>query len=204
MRYGYYQSELGTPGTNLGEDIDDSRFDDYSNFGDSISPSMCFSWWLNDNFKLHGLYARSFRAPTFNDLYWPREDWGIFGWVEGNPRLGPEKAESYELGISTYFFKALWSDLTYFYNRVKDLIIWNVDEAGWWWPENISQAIIQGIEWNSDFLLRERLKTNFNYTLLFTKNKETKKWLIYRPRHQYKLNLNYKTEGGLTFDLSFR
>jgi len=181
-----------------------ARIDDYSNFGDRISPSVRFSWWLNDNFKLHGLYAKSFRAPTFNDLYWPREDWGIFGGVEGNANLSPEKARSFEFGVSTYFLKALWTDLTYFRNRIDDLIIWNVDSTSWWRPENVSSALIHGIEWNSDFLIWEKLKANFNYTLLYAKDRDTKKWLIYRPRHQYKLNLNYKTENNWTYDLGLR
>ena len=55
-----------------------------------------------------------------------------------------------------------------------------------------------------DFVIWERLKANFNYNLLYAKDKETKNWLIYRPRHKYKLNLNYKTEGGWTYDLGWR
>ena len=181
-----------------------ARYDDYSNFGNRISPSTRFSWWLNDNFKIHGLYARSFRAPTYNDLYWPREDWGMWGGVEGNTGLSPEKAESFEFGISTYFFKALWTDITYFDNRVQDLILWNMDANWWWRPENIASAKIRGVELNSDFVIWKRLKANFNYTYLYAKDKETKNWLVYRPRHQYKLNLNYKTENGWTFDWAWR
>lgn len=181
-----------------------ARYDNYSNFGDRISPSTRFSWWLNDNFKVHGLYARSFRAPTYNDLYWPREDWGVWGGVEGNTSLSPEKAESFEFGISTYFFRALWTDITFFRNNVQDLIIWNMDSSYWWQPENISSAKIQGVELNTDFVIWEKLKANLNYTYLYAKNKETKDWLLYRPRHQYKLNLNYKTEGGWTYDWAWR
>lgn len=183
------------------------RYDNYSNFGGRISPSSRFSWWLNDNFKLHGLYGRSFRAPTFNDLYWPRTvypaAWGGGG-EEGNTKLSPEKAESYECGVSTYFFKVFWTDLTYFRNDAKDMIVWNVDNAGWWRPENISSALTQGLEANCDFMITERLKANFNYTLLYAKDKETKKWLIYRPRHKYNFNFNYQTKGGWTFDWSSR
>jgi outer membrane cobalamin receptor len=172
-----------------------ARYDNYSNFGDRISPSGRFSWWLNDNFKLHGLYGRSFSAPTYNDLYWPTEDWGVHGGVEGNPDLGPEKAESFELGISTYFLKAIWSDVTFFRNQIEDLIIWNKDSTLWYRPENLSEALIQGVEWNSDFIIWEKLKANFNYTWLYAKDKDTKKWLVYRPQHQYKLNLDYKYDG---------
>jgi len=183
-----------------------ARYDEYSNFGSRISPSTRFSWWLNDNFKLHGLYAHSFRAPTYNDLYFPRADW-VFLVVEGNPSLGPEKAKSYEFGISTYFFKALWTDVTYFRNKITDLIQWTATTSGSVTtssPENVASAIVQGLELNTDFVVWKKLKANFNCTFLYTKNKETKKWLVYRPRHQYKLSLNYKTENEWTYDFAWR
>ncbi|MBN3040517.1 MAG: TonB-dependent receptor, partial [Candidatus Omnitrophica bacterium] len=55
------------------------RWDDYSNFGDRLSPSWSFNIWLFDTFKLHALAAKSFRAPTFNDLYWPVQDYVFYG-----------------------------------------------------------------------------------------------------------------------------
>ncbi|MFH1046476.1 MAG: TonB-dependent receptor [Candidatus Omnitrophota bacterium] len=180
------------------------RFDDYSNFSERLTPSARFSWWLSENFKAHGLYAHSFRVPTFNDLYWPREDWGIFGGVEGNLDLRAETAKSYELGISTYFFKALWTDLTFFRNDIEDMIIWNVDQTNWWRPQNLASAIVQGVEWNSDFALWQKIKANFSYTFLYAKDKDSDKWLIYRPQHQYKLNLNYHSDSDWTVDYSWR
>lgn len=181
-----------------------ARYDDYSNFGSKVSPSGRFSWWLNDNFKIHGLYGRSFRVPTFNDLYWPREDWGIFGGVEGNLDLKEEQAQSFEFGISTYFFKALWTDVTYFRTLADDLIIWNVDDTMWWRPQNLNSAILQGVELNSDFIIWRKIKANVNYSYLYAKNKDTKNWLIYRPQHQCKVNLNYKTDNDWTFDWAYR
>ncbi|MBU2221761.1 MAG: TonB-dependent receptor, partial [Candidatus Omnitrophica bacterium] len=50
-----------------------SRFDDYSNFGTEVNPNFDFLYTLNERIKFHGLIARSFRAPTFNDLYWPND-----------------------------------------------------------------------------------------------------------------------------------
>ena len=77
-----------------------ARWDDYSNFGDKLSPSASFNFWLFDKLKFHTLLAKSFRAPTFNDLYWNQPDFGL----QGDPSLGPEKAVSYEAGVSGYFF----------------------------------------------------------------------------------------------------
>lgn len=167
-----------------------ARWDDYSNFGDRISPSTSFNLWLFDKIKLHSLVARSFRAPTFNDLYWPREDFGFWGGVEGNPNLGPEKAISYEAGIAGYLenFK---TDLTFFKTNFRDLIEWTVDESLWWRPNNLSSATIKGAELETELVIQEYLKANFNYTYLESKNEDTLKWLIYRPRHLYKLRLRY-------------
>ncbi|MFC1804683.1 TonB-dependent receptor plug domain-containing protein [Candidatus Omnitrophota bacterium] len=195
----YFESE--TDFINQGSLKFGARWDDYSNFGDRISPSASFNFWLFDKIKIHGLAAKSFRAPTFNDLYWPREDWGIFGGVEGNTGLTPEKAVSYEGGISTYLFGKFKTDITLFKTKFDDLIEWTVDSSWWWRPENLSCATIQGLEIESELIDKEHLKVNLNYTYLESKDRHTKKWLIYRPRHMYKLKVLYspvpKLEIGL-------
>ncbi len=179
-----------------------ARWDDYSNFGDRISPSANLNFWLFDKIKVHALAAKSFRAPTFNDLYWPQEDWGIWGGVEGSPDLGPEKAVSYEVGISGYFLERFKTDLTFFKTNFEDLIEWTVDDTWWWRPQNSSSATTEGAELETEFVLREHLKANLNYTYLEAKNKETGKWLIYRPRHLYKLKLIYSPTSKWEFGLN--
>ncbi|MBU2541168.1 MAG: TonB-dependent receptor [Candidatus Omnitrophica bacterium] len=185
----YFESE--TDIFNKGSLKFGARWDDYSNFGDRISPSASFNLWLFDKIKLHALAAKSFRAPTFNDLYWPQEDWGIWGGVEGNSNLGPEKAISYEAGIGGYSLGRLKTDITYFMTDFDDLIEWTVDDSWWWRPENVSSASIRGAELETEFVTNDHFKANFNYTYLRAKNKDTKNWLIYRPRHLYKLKLTY-------------
>lgn len=172
------------------------RIDDYSNFGNRTSPSASFSWWFFDKIKAHGLAAKSFRAPTFNDLYWPKEDWGIWGGVEGNPNLKPERATSGEIGLGAFLFNAAEADVTYFHTRCKDMIAWSVDDTQWWRPSNVNTAITEGVEASLDYQATRALKLNVNYTRLSAINNATKKWLIYRPRHQCK--------GGIAYDLTDR
>ncbi|NQT46940.1 MAG: TonB-dependent receptor [Candidatus Omnitrophica bacterium] len=167
------------------------RWDDYSNFGDKLSPSASMNFWLFERIKFHGLAAKSFRAPTFNDLYWPREDWGAWGGVEGNANLGPEKAISYEVGVSGYLHKCLKTDITYFKTKFRNLIEWTVDDTWWWRPENVTSVTTEGLELEAELALREHLKANMNYTYIEAKNKETHNWLIYRPEHLYKLRVIY-------------
>lgn len=179
-----------------------SRWDDYSNFGDKISPSASFSIWINKYIKLHSLAAKSFRAPTFNDLYWPKEDWGAWGGVEGNPNLGPEEAISYEAGIKLYVKDIIESDITLFKNSFEDLIEWVMDSSLWWRPENIGSATIKGLEWDTWWYYQDVLKVNFNYTYLEPKNTETKKWLTYRPHHLYKVKFIYSPIKKLDLGLN--
>ncbi|MBN1793643.1 MAG: TonB-dependent receptor [Candidatus Omnitrophica bacterium] len=163
------------------------RIDDYSNFGNETSPSIGISCWLKDSLKLRTCYGHSFRAPTFNDLYWPREDWGAWGGVEGNSNLSPETSDSYEIGIDY-----LWSDrmnvgVTYFQTGYDDLIEWAMDSSFWWRPENVGKAEIEGMEVVTLCNLPFGLFAEFNYSY-FSKaeNIETGKWLTYRPEHCYK------------------
>ena len=168
-----------------------ARWDKYSTFGDRISPSASVNVLLFETVKMHALAAKSFRAPTFNDLYWPREDWGMFGGVEGNPQLKPEQATSFEAGIGAYLFNKFKTDITLFKTRYKNLIEWVPDDTWWWRPRNLNSALVKGVEAETEFTIKERLKVNINYTYLETRDKETGRWLIYRPAHLYKVRLTY-------------
>lgn len=169
-----------------------TRWDDYSNFGDEISPSISFATWLLDAVKFHGMAAKSFRTPTFNDLYWPREDYGAdYGGVEGKSSLTPEKAISYELGIGGYFLKSIKTDLTYFITKYNDLIEWRMDSSSWWRPANVGKATVNGAELEVEWVLKDNLKVNFNYTFLNAKDDETDNHLAYRPKGLYKCKLAF-------------
>lgn len=167
------------------------RWDDYSNFGDELSPSLSYVFWLWDKVKVHSLVARSFRAPTFNDLYWPREDWGIWGGVEGNSDLTPERATSYEFGIGGYPLENLKLDATYFRTDYTDLILWTMDNAFWWRPVNVGDAYTEGVELEAVYTHSDKINFHYNYTYLQGYDKDTDKWLTYRPRGLSKLRINY-------------
>ena len=63
--------------------------------------------------------------------------WGCFG---GNPDLEPEEALNRELGVA-WERNGVGVDLTYFNNRIKNLIDWSTGIAS-----NVGRADIQGIE----------------------------------------------------------
>lgn len=194
VRAGYLENQL-----NLTErfNIDfGARLDDYSNFGTQISPSLNLLYNLNDDSKLHFLLARSFRAPTFNDLYWP-----LSGGSEGNPNLQPEKGITAEFGIEKKFSKFLKIGLTYFRSDYDKLIKWQEDLDKISRPKNIDSAIIQGVEQELQINPFDNLEIDMGYTFLRAKDDKTGKFLTYQPEHKVNLTLLYKGPAGFNFGL---
>ncbi|HRY29516.1 MAG TPA: TonB-dependent receptor, partial [Elusimicrobiota bacterium] len=114
------------------------RVDDYSTFGSKTNPSAGFLFKFTPRYRFRGLYSRSFRAPTFNDLYWPDT-----GWTKGNPNVRPEKGATKEVGIDNDLTDDLSVSATYFRNDFKDLINWAPDGAVWT-PSNVDAAEMDG------------------------------------------------------------
>lgn len=80
----------------LSEDIDliaGLRWDNYSDFGDAFTPRLGLIWRTDSNLNLKMLYSRSFRAPSWIELYATVPNISI-----GNPQLDAEIADTVELG----------------------------------------------------------------------------------------------------------
>jgi len=203
VRAGYIENKLSFF-DKLEMDIG-ARFDDYSNFGSELNPSFSLLYKFTDDLKVHGMLSRSFRAPTFNDLYWPRTDyyWSGF-WVgaeEGNPNLRPEKGIAGEVGIEAEINKYIWAGLTYYRSKYKDLISWG-EEASVWRPMNISSALIEGIEVQNKIFLPFNFEFDTGYTFLKARDLDTHNYLIYRPKNKVDCSLKYKNPPlGFIFEL---
>jgi len=175
-----------------------ARIDDYSNFGTQINPSFSFLYQFSDRLKFVGSISRSFRAPTFNDLYWPDQGDGTMG----NPDLRPEKGITKELGVEAQICKYLTSGLTYYRNDYDQLINWTPDATGFvWTPTNVTSAEIDGIEFENKIKFNDQLGLSLGYTYLRAKNAETHKYLVYQPKHKLDFSLKYKEPNGFTCEL---
>lgn len=194
VRAGYLENQL-----NLTERFNinfGARLDDYSNFGTEVSPSLNLLYKMPAGVKCNLLIARSFRAPTFNDLYWPSG-----GGSEGNPNLVPERGITGEFGISKRFSELLEIGLTYFRSDYNDLIKWQRDDDGVFRPRNINSAEINGIE--QEFKLKpfKKLNINIGYTYLRARDDKLHKFLTYQPRHKADLFINYNGLAGFNIGL---
>ncbi|MDD5027204.1 MAG: TonB-dependent receptor [Candidatus Omnitrophica bacterium] len=193
---GYLENRLDLFDNKLNINLS-ARLDDYSNFDMEINPSLDFLYKLNEVIKFHGLISRSYRVPTFNDLYWPNADGMI-----GNPNLKPEKGVTGELGVETKVNKYFTSGLTYFCSDYKQLIQWSYNPTTMMTqPENISSAVINGIEFENKIFISDKIDLNLNYTYLMARDEDTHKYLVYQPKNKLDACLKYHDYNGLTVEL---
>jgi vitamin B12 transporter len=122
------------------------RYDLHSDYNNQLDPRLGVLLRLPAEVRLRASAGRSFRAPTFNDLYWPAS-----AYTAGNPNLQPETAWNYELGAEKNFQNLAAIKIAGFYRDVKDLINWAPDANFVWRPSNISDAKIWGAE--AEFVL---------------------------------------------------
>jgi vitamin B12 transporter len=82
-------------------------------------------------------YGTAFKAPTFNDLYYP---------FFGNHELKPESSRSANIGVSRHGERWGWT-LDAYETRVDDLISY---DSSIFLPNNIDKARIRGVEFTVD------------------------------------------------------
>jgi outer membrane cobalamin receptor len=109
----------------------------------SFSPSVDLRFTLFKGFDLVTFGRRAFRAPTFNELYYP-------GY--GNPDLKPEDAWLFDIGIDWHPALgdnwALGLKVDGYYNTLKDKIISapSADDPYVWLPYNVGKVDAKGID----------------------------------------------------------
>jgi vitamin B12 transporter len=110
-----------------------ARRDRYSDFGSANTWLAAYGYQLTEAWRASVSASTGFRAPSFNDLFFP---FGI-----GNPELRPERVRSAELGLQ-YAVGAQELRATLFQNRFGDLI--GLDST--FHSVNVGRARNRGIE----------------------------------------------------------
>ncbi|MFT4249339.1 MAG: TonB-dependent vitamin B12 receptor [Pseudomonas sp.] len=123
------------------------RRDDNSQFGGENTGSLLWGWNFAEHLRLTASYGTAFKAPTYNELYYP--DYG-------NPNLKPETSRSLELGLRGEYGWGTWT-LNAYQTVVDDLIAYDsslTDAAHpYGQPNNIDKARIRGVEAGYDTTL---------------------------------------------------
>ncbi|NHZ84388.1 MAG: TonB-dependent receptor [Planctomycetia bacterium] len=128
--------------------------------------------------------GKSYRAPTFNDLYWPEDAWTV-----GNPDLEPEYGTDWDIGIRLQYpiLGGIYFESSYFESNMTNLIIWQQIDK--WIPLNVDKSRNSGIENSLKIaIIKDYLDLSANYMYLNTRNLSESpatynKILVYRPKH---------------------
>ncbi|MFP4683270.1 MAG: TonB-dependent receptor domain-containing protein [Ectothiorhodospira sp.] len=170
------QSELGA------HDLSVSlRQDDNEAFGNETTGQVAWGLEMTEAWRLRAGYGTAFKAPTFNDLYWPGS---------GNPDLKPERSRTAELGLR-FSGEGVRSDMTVFRTDLEDMIDWAPPPGGgpWWIPQNVTEVRIRGIEWETG-IHRGDWSAVLAFTHLDHENRETGQALARRPDDSLRLDLD--------------
>ncbi|MDH4904903.1 TonB-dependent receptor [Psychrobacter pocilloporae] len=153
------------------------RVDDNSQYGHESTYNLGAAIRPLAGMRIGANYATGFRAPTFNDLYYPGYS---------NPDLKPETSKNTEVFVE-YVNDAQTSRLTGYYTDAEDLI----SSAA-----NISEAKIKGLSLTSDWNMNAFI-FGLGYDYLDAKDKTANsasynQQLAYRPKNSGMVYVGYQ------------
>lgn len=133
--FGQWVGDFGRNHVQLG-----LRHEKNSQFGSASTGNTGWAFDVSDALRVRAGYGTAFRAPSFNDLYYPGSN---------NPDLRPERSKSLELGLEGHQAWGHWS-MSAYENRLRDLIIFDPTKTSvsspWGQPDNVQLAKIRGVE----------------------------------------------------------
>ena len=120
------------------------RHDDSSQFGARTTGTLAWGWRFAPGWRLTASGGTAYKAPTFNDLYYPGYS---------NADLDEETSRSLEAGLA-------WSGeaggarinarATGWHNRVRSLIVFMCDANYVCAPQNVDRATLEGVTLAAD------------------------------------------------------
>lgn len=116
------------------------RFDDYSNFGSSVSPSISMAAHVTNELRVHVATGHAFRIPSFTELYYSDPA------NVGNPNLRAESGWSLETGAD--WSRDGWTlSVSPFRRWDRDVIDYvKVNPSDLWQSTNVRDVTTTGVE----------------------------------------------------------
>ncbi len=177
----------------------------FSDYGWNWFPGIDASCEFGPAWRAFANVGRSFRIPTYTDLYYQGPT------NIGNDQLRAEDALTYEGGVK-YFGANLWGQVSYFRRDASQLIDWvRTSDDNPWQPRNFYNVAVQGLEAgiNFDFAADAWFKTlSLNYTYLDADLKDTEgvqsRYALDNLNHQLVLGADHKIWSKVRHNLRAR
>ena len=112
------------------------RYDNYSDFGGTFTPSVGFVSHITDTFSIRGRWGEGFVAPDMAELFGPGYEgrWWAYdpvtdterpfqGYAYANPELQPETSTSISVGINWEYLDGHSIDLAYYEIDIDNVIV---------------------------------------------------------------------------------
>lgn len=171
------------------------RYDHDQQFGDVVSPTGAIAvrlpWQPWPDFwsgtRVRATYAEGFRAPTFNELFFP----GF-----GNPDLGPERSSEWNAGLDLEFLEERVTVYgTYFDRRVSDDIVTVLvdPETFFFAPVNLGRVDATGVETGVEVDLGAGFHAGGSYTYLGLTSGGGADSVVRRPNNQMSSFVAFRT-----------
>ncbi len=155
------------------------RYDHNSQFGSVTTYNIGASYEIADGLTARASHGTGFRAPTFNDLYWP----GF-----SNPDLQPETSQTEEAGLRWQPFAGTFVDIALYQTRLRNFF----DPQPGGGIVNVDAARIRGVEISLAHHFNERWWAGASLEFREPKDLTTGEDLLRRERFKASLELGYR------------
>jgi len=138
-----------------------ARYDNYSDFGDTVNPRLALIWKSTEKLTTKLMYGEAFRAPSFQELYADTSR------SLANSNLDPEESDTLELAFTYAASKNLNLNMNIFNFEITDLIR-AVSVPGQSIPQfrNTGKHKTVGVEIEASWQASKNLRLSGNYTYL--------------------------------------
>jgi vitamin B12 transporter len=162
-----------------------ARLEHSSTFGNKFAPRGAVTFRLPTETYFRLSLARGIKEPALI------ENFANESFFVGNPKLRPEKTDSFEAGLShDWLGKRVRTEVAYFRNRFTDRIEFDFSQNPATW-ENIARSWARGVELSASGKVWRFVSAHANYTKLYTHNfgNLTDSELVRRPRNAGSVSL---------------
>ncbi len=159
------------------------RYDDHETFGNETTYRVGAVYSVERlGLRLRGSYGTGFRAPSFNELFFP--DFG-------NPDLKPEESKAWEVGFEKDFSNRVTVRATYFHQDFENLIEFDgiTFMAG-----NVAEARAEGVETGIAVRVTDEIDVSADYSFLDAEDEATGSRLNRRPEDKVVVGAGYHGE----------